>query len=83
VTHPHYGARHRAERAAVLAASRVCHWCGGYATTGDHEPAIALHRHIEGSGCCRQVPACVPCNSKRGAWTARARRRPQRASRRW
>lgn len=83
MTKPQYGARHRHQRDAVLASSRVCVWCGGWATTADHEPAIALHRHTPGADCCRLVPACGPCNSSRGAATARARRRRPTRSRAW
>ena len=44
----------------------VCHWCGGKATQADHlierdrDPDLALER----SNC---VPACRPCNSRRGS----------------
>jgi hypothetical protein len=40
--------------------------CGRPATTRDHVPAIALHHHVEGSGCCQVLPACRPCNSRDG-----------------
>lgn len=39
-----------------------CVWCGRPATTIDHEPAVAL-----GGGDDDLVPACAPCNYKRGA----------------
>ena len=35
--------------------------CGAPASELDHVPPLALHRHVEGSGCCRSLPACGPC----------------------
>jgi hypothetical protein len=43
----------------------------------DHQPPLALHFHVEGSGCCRVLPACGDCQRRQGAelgfgghWTA-------------
>jgi hypothetical protein len=29
-------------------------------------PPLALHVHVEGSGCCRSLPACGPCQRRQG-----------------
>ena len=36
------------------------------ATTLDHDPPLAMHKHREGSGCCRFIPSCEPCNREGG-----------------
>lgn len=36
------------------------------ATTLDHDPPLAVHVHREGSGCCRLIPSCEPCNRRGG-----------------
>jgi hypothetical protein len=41
--------------------------CGEPATELDHDPPISRHVHVEGSGCCRSLPACGPCQRKQGA----------------
>ena len=51
------------------------HGCGRRATTPDHVPALADHRHVAGSGCCQLRPSCVPCNLATGAATGNRRRR--------
>jgi hypothetical protein len=43
-----------------------CWKCGGAATSRDHRPPLALHEHVEGSGCCVLWPACQSCNSAEG-----------------
>ena len=45
----------------------VCHLCGEPASELDHQPPLAVHRHVEGSGCCRVLPACGDCQRKQGA----------------
>ena len=46
--------------------NHTCHWCGGKATQADHlierdaNPELALERT-------NIVPACRPCNSRRGS----------------
>lgn len=55
------------------------HGCGRPATTRDHQPALALHVHVEGSGCCQLLAACAPCNSRDGAAITRELRRASRA----
>ena len=59
--------------------------CGRLATTVDHVPPLALHQHRAGTGCCRYLPACPPCNMGAGAAIAARRRLTRRptASRQW
>ena len=63
----------------------VCHWCGGTATTADHYP---IARSDGGPDTLANlIPACVPCNCRRGAVLLIARQRAQQApappSRQW
>jgi hypothetical protein len=53
-----YGQAYRRARAALLASSPPCHWCGAPATTADHEPPIA----VVGTPHLNLVPACRRCN---------------------
>lgn len=59
--------RHQAEylrnREIVLASGDPCFWCGAEATTADHVIAVA---DGSGSNLGNLVPACAPCNSRRG-----------------
>jgi hypothetical protein len=44
----------------------------------DHQPPLALHFHVEGTGCCVGVPSCKPCSDKQGgelAWRSKYRTR--------
>src|SRR5262245_18802495 len=50
-------------RKQMLAEDPWCQWCLAegrmeLATEADHQPPIALHDHVEGSGCCVLVPTC-------------------------
>jgi hypothetical protein len=36
------------------------------ATTLDHDPPLAMHKHREGAKCCRLIPSCEPCNRAGG-----------------
>lgn len=60
------GRRSAAYRNTVVVGLPCWHGCGRPATTRDHVPALALHVHVEGSGCCELLPACSPCNSRDG-----------------
>lgn len=52
----------------MLAAKPMCVHCGQRpATEADHQPPISRHRHLKGSGCCKQVPSCSPCARRQGA----------------
>ena len=44
--------------------------CTGTATEADHQPPLALHEHVPGSGCCILVPSCAPCNRSQGGQVA-------------
>jgi hypothetical protein len=59
-----------------------CHWCGQRATTADHYP---VGRDEGGPDTMDNlVPACRPCNSRRGAiYTNRKRAAPAPPSRDW
>src|SRR5262245_44502137 len=61
-------------RAALLAANPVCVHCGAMATEADHQPPVALHVHIEGTGCCVLVPSCATCARRQGTPVAQAKR---------
>ena len=58
----------------------MCHVCGAPADAAhrgelDHVPPLILHTHVEGSGCCRELPACWDCQRRQAAelaWRARA-----------
>jgi 5-methylcytosine-specific restriction endonuclease McrA len=70
-------------RASVFAAKgRRCHWCGAYATTVDHVVPLAIGGSHD---LANLVPACQPCNSRRGARFGNRRRsgrpRPRRYTR--
>lgn len=60
------GRSSRAYRNTVVAGQLCWHGCGRPASTRDHQPPLALHHHVEGSGCCTLLPACAPCNSRDG-----------------
>ena len=61
-----YGPAHQRRRAALIRPGVTCHLCGAPASEVDHVPALVLHRHVEGSGCCRSLPACGPCQRSQG-----------------
>lgn len=46
-------------------------WCqngdGRPSSVADHDPPIALHRHVEGSGCCSYRATCIDCSRRQGA----------------
>jgi hypothetical protein len=88
-----YGGRYELERQQLLALRLPCHLrlvCDGVpADSADHDPPLALHAHVNGSGCCRLVPACLDCQRVQGKQVAvlLRRRRAERPvpvpSRRW
>ena len=56
--------KYRNNRKALLASKPACHWCGQPATTADH----LIEIHAGGtSDMDNLVPACGPCNSRRGS----------------
>jgi hypothetical protein len=61
-----YGPAHQRRRKALLGPGVTCHLCGAPATELDHVPPLALHRHVEHSGCCVELPACGPCQRAQG-----------------
>ncbi len=68
---PHYhDPDYRRARAWLTAHPTHCRLnlpgCTGTATTLDHQPAISLHHHVRGAGCCQYVPACWHCNTSHG-----------------
>lgn len=65
-----YSYAYTRERARLLRGAPTCHRCGAPATEADHMPAISQHRHREGSGCCRLLPACAPCQRAQGGLLA-------------
>lgn len=67
---PAYGHQHQVARKALLEANPWCVHCGAPADVADHQPPLALHDHVEGSGCCELVPSCTPCSRKQGGHLA-------------
>lgn len=74
------GYRYQQARKALLADSPVCVHCRRRpASIADHQPPLALHDHVEGSGCCVLVPSCEPCSLvQAGKLGRRAQTRPPR-----
>jgi hypothetical protein len=62
-----YGPAHERRRAALIRPGALCHHCGEPASELDHAPPLALHHHVEGSGCCRSLPACWRCQRAQAA----------------
>jgi hypothetical protein len=63
-----YGPAHERRRVALLKPGVLCHFgCGRQASELDHVPPLALHDHVEGSGCCRSLPACWECQREQAA----------------
>src|SRR5882672_1705931 len=60
-----YGPAYQRTRRLLLAGRPWCVHCLAegrrvVATEADHQPPLARHRHVDGSGCCRLVPSCAP-----------------------
>ena len=75
--------QYRKARKELLASRPLCYWCKEKpATTADHEPPLSafpdpsLWRGV-------LLPACLSCNSSRGAKFGNARRKLPRRSRNW
>jgi len=71
-----YGRAHRDERAELLRGDPPCSTpgCGNPSTIADHQPPLALHEHVNGTGCCIRVPQCAECSSRQGALVAQVLR---------
>ena len=70
---PHYGAAHQKARAELLADDPLCAHCGlETATVADHQPPVAMHDHVEDSGCCSYVPSCKRCSSRQAGEVSNA-----------
>jgi 5-methylcytosine-specific restriction endonuclease McrA len=73
----------RIRQQVFAAKGRRCHWCGRYATTVDHVVPLAIGGSHD---LANLVPACQPCNSRRGAQFGNRRRSgrpPPRRYSRW
>lgn len=63
-----YGPAYDRARRMLLAGGPVCAHCRRRrATEADHQPPLAMHRHVNGSGCCALVPSCGPCQREQAA----------------
>lgn len=76
-----YGPAYERERRAILHGNPPC-WrgCGRPATTGDHQPPLTLHEHVEpwpSSGCCRLLPACAECQAEQAVHLLRGEDVPE------
>jgi phage terminase large subunit-like protein len=69
---------YKANRKQLLTGNPTCHWCGATATTADHLIEVDRGGTNELDNL---VPACNPCNSRRGQ-AYRAQRDKQRQARR-
>jgi hypothetical protein len=68
VAGPAYNWGYQKARARVLSGQPVCVHCSRRpATEADHQPALRLHHHVDGSGCCVLLPSCGPCARRQGA----------------
>lgn len=56
------GAHRRFVREVLKVKGRVCHWCGGKATTGDHYPIAKKDGGPDSVD--NGVPSCESCNLK-------------------
>ena len=64
---PVYGTpAYRKARTRLLASDPTCAHCGRPATEADHQPPLAMHRHVDGADCCRLVPSCASCGRRQG-----------------
>src|SRR5262245_54206921 len=65
---PYAEQRYRRLRGLMLGSPVLCAVCKrNRATELDHDPPIAMHRHREGTSCCRFIPVCMECNRAGGA----------------
>ena len=84
-----WGGRHAEKwRRAVLARHydydkgfTPCHWCGMPANSADHYPVSRADGGQDTMA--NLVPACIPCNSRRGAVQVNGRARVPPPSRSW
>jgi hypothetical protein len=75
-----YGRAHRDARSRLLADDPPCSTpgCANLATVADHQPPIALHEHVNGTGCCVLAPQCADCSARQGALIAQLLRHARR-----
>lgn len=72
-----YGPRYERERRVLLAGNPTCAHCRRRrASQADHQPPLALHTHINGSGCCTLVPICARCHAEQAARLGAGERLP-------
>lgn len=68
-----YNAEYQRTRKGLL--GRPCQMrlaCDGHpADSADHDPPLALHAHVEGSGCCILRPGCSACQGKQARMVLR------------
>src|SRR5262245_3973135 len=75
-THP-YGSGYQRARANLLSTPAKCAHCQRRAATeADHDPPLAAHTHIEGTGCCRLIPSCHDCARRQGGLIRAGKWRP-------
>ena len=78
--HPAYGNQYQRRLANLRAGPPVvCSHCRQRpATTLDHDPPLAMHRHQErnAANCCRLIPSCEQCNRESGVMVALGTWRP-------
>lgn len=67
-----YDHHHAKARVELLANDPWCAHCGNPAEIADHQPPLALHDHVRGSGCCVLVPSCRPCSLRQAGQVSKA-----------
>jgi hypothetical protein len=72
-----YGSTHQRIRRMMLDPPVMCAHCQRErATTLDHDPPLAMHKHRPNSDCCRLIPSCMPCNNRGGVQVMKGLWRP-------
>jgi len=75
--HPYAERHYLRTRNLLLGDGVLCVHCQREkATELDHDPPLAMHRHREGTACCRLVPCCRACNHRSGHEVRMGRWRP-------
>lgn len=74
---PHNEPGYLRARRLTIGSGVVCAHCKvELATTLDHYPPLAMHKHRAGTGCCRLIPSCAACNAAGGVAVLRGEWRP-------
>jgi hypothetical protein len=65
VSTPYMERGYRRAKGLLLGSGVLCAHCRRErATELDHDPPLAMHKHRQGSSCCRLIPSCRDCNQE-------------------